>query len=138
MIVANKKISCVDFTCGVFEILCLKGYKSFLWDKNFYQAVAKIFEEFRKNTEARGYDVRFRIVLHSFHNDSAVIDQMVSYAIQFGIAKLELPNRGIIYLKHDEITAKSKLDDSPLGNLFLSLADQIDKIFSEETKKGAN
>lgn len=129
----NKKkiigITEADFFSGIFAVFSLKGYKILLFNKAFEEAMAKTFQEFTEYANQEGVELRFRIRLHPFHNDSETIHSGLLGAVQRRIISFDSPGNEIIRIKLTKDEASAILNTVTEGRLFVGFADRIIEIF---------
>lgn len=120
-----------DFFSGFFAALVLNGYKALsVSDERFDEALAKVFQSLLEHSEERGLDVRFRIMLHPIHRDSATVRHGILCAMQRGEVTLDAPRNDVLRIGLTEEWAEEILASLPGGKeLFMELSSEFLDLF---------
>jgi hypothetical protein len=121
------KVTEDDFFLGLFAALVSKGQTSIsIRDDHFDKSVAEVFNKLLESSSKWGLDIRFRIRLHKFHDDSILIRNAVYSAAQRGLISLDNPEYQDIRFKIKPEQANQILQSVPGGKeLFSELADDF-------------
>lgn len=121
------RITADDFFEGLFAALAQKGFLHIsIRNEQFDKAVAPLFQKLQGIALDQGLDLRFRIRLHEFHDDSATVRDAIYSAAQRGLISLDNPEYQDIRLKIGREHASRMLARLPGGSsLFLMLASDL-------------
>ena len=128
-VVQKKEITEADFFSGIFAVLALRNHTELFDNRALQTGLAKIFQEFSKYAKQSGVEMRFRIRLHPFHSDSAVIHHGILSAEQRGIIRFN-GLRNIIIICLTKEMAEEMLNSIDQGKLFSDFAERIIYILS--------
>lgn len=123
------KLTADDFFTGLFSALASEGLVviSIRGDR-FDKAVAEAFNKLQELASEKDIDVRFRVRLHQFHNDSITIRNALYSAAQQGLISLDNPEYQDIRFKIKRTQASEILKTIPGGeDLFSELAEDFRK-----------
>lgn len=118
------RITAADFFTWIFATLASRGYKVVPYGLDFEEVVATIFQEMRELADQRGVEIRFRVRLHDFHRDSAVIHYEVLAATMRGLISWDTPG-SIIRIRLTKERARDILDKLAWKDMFVELADRM-------------
>jgi hypothetical protein len=115
-----------DFFTGLFAALTLRGSSVIsVREQRLERALAPVFEEFMKRATSENLDVRFRIRLHPFHQDSITVRNAICHAAQRDLIGFDNPEYQEIRLKLTKDEAERILATLPTKELFLTAADKF-------------
>ncbi len=121
------RLTADDFFTGLFAALVSKGIPVIsIRNERFEEALAPVFDKLKALAVGQGLDLRFRIRLHPFHNDSTTVRDAIYNAAQSGLISLDNPEYQDIRFKISDTQALKMLEDIPGGKeLFLDLAESF-------------
>jgi hypothetical protein len=105
-----------DFMSGVIAACKLKGFATIsMREDRFYQGIKASYDELVKKADDEDLDVRFVVHLDPLHQDSPVIGQAVTTAVQRKLVGLDNPEFVKMRIKMDERSAEELLERLPGG-----------------------
>ena len=121
------KLTADDFFTGLFAALARTGLPGLsIREARFDKSMAGVFDKLRESAPERDLDIRFRIRLHKFHDDSIATRNGVYSAAQSGLISLENPEYQDIRFKINESEADELLKKVPGGKeLYSELAEEF-------------
>ena len=121
------KLTADDFFMGLFAALAYKGLNYIsIRDERFDKSMAEVFSKLEALAPEKGLDIRFRVRLHEFHNDSITTRNAIYSAAQNGMISLDNPEYQDIRFRIGRGQADEILEIIPGGKeLFLKLAEEF-------------
>jgi len=121
------KLTADDFFTGLFAALVRTGLPGLsIRGSRFDESIAGVFDKLRESAPEKDLDIRFRIRLHKFHNDSIATRNAVYSAAQNGLVSLENPEYQDMRFKINEREADELLKKVPGGKeLYSDLAKEF-------------
>jgi len=121
------KLTADDFFIGLFAALASTGLNYIsIRDERFDKSMAEVFNKLEKIAPEKGLDIRFRVRLHAFHNDSIATRNAIYSAAQNGLISLDNPEYQDIRFRIRPGQADEILETIPGGKeLFAKLAEEF-------------
>lgn len=119
-----RDVTLDDFTTGLMAGLAKLGVTVVsIRGRQFYSAIARVFDALRDSQDERGLDIRFRIRLNPVYGDSADVREAITRAVQRDIISLDNPVYQDMRLKIGTSDADLYLEELPGGKeLYVELA----------------
>lgn len=121
------RLTADDFFTGFLAALARRGHPTLSLRKDrFDKAVAHAFDHLLSNASKNNLNLRFRIRLHPYHQDSQTLRDAITSAVQRDLISLDNPEYQDLRLKIAPDDADFYLKDLPGGeDLYLSLVDRF-------------
>ena len=123
----SARLTADDFFTGFLAALALRGRATLSLRKDrFDKAVAHTFSLLLSIASENNLNLRFRIRLHPYHQDSQTLRDAITSAVQRDLISLDNPEYQDLRLKIAPNDAEFYLRDLPGGqDLYLSLVDRF-------------
>lgn len=123
----NQDLTIDDFITGLLAGMAVRGVEAVsLRGRYFYEAIADSYERLREREQAEALNLRFLVILDRVYNDSPVVRDAISGAVQRDLVSLDNPEYLDMRLKVSKTEARMLLDALPGSpGLFETLAENF-------------